>query len=300
MLDKEINSFIKYCQVSNFSKKSIESLSSGLYKFNTFISSANLDSLQEISYQHLLNFVRKYNNPSIHIKKARVWSLHQFFHFLKLNDLVEKNIALGLPYPKIEKTVPQYLTSDEYNLILDYYYQKANSFIGLRNLIIIMFFGFLALRNYSIVSLNIEDIDITAGLVGVTEKGRLKKRLFILPNVLCKFLEEYLFMLKARHGPLFLSKLKKRISARTLQSIFQEAECDLNMSKHLHAHIFRHTAATLLNKVSTIDITQSVLGHTLRQNTDKYTHLNPDQYAVYMKKHPYMNLKMEDNYAGSN
>ena len=124
MLKKEINSFIHYCQVSNFSNKSIESLSSRLFEFNTFISSANLDSLQEISYQHLLNFVSEFGNLSIHIKKARVWSLHQFFHFLKLNDLIDVNIALGLPYPKIEKTVPQYLTMDEYNIILDYYYQR--------------------------------------------------------------------------------------------------------------------------------------------------------------------------------
>ena len=75
-----------------------------------------------------------------------------------------------------------------------------------------------------------------------------------------------------------------------LQDIFQEAARDIGISKHLHAHIFRHTAATNLNKVGGIDITQNVLGHTLRQNTYKYTHLNPDVYAVYMKKHPYMNL----------
>ena len=30
----------------------------------------------------------------------------QFYHFLTLQRHVPKNIALGLPYPKIEKTVP--------------------------------------------------------------------------------------------------------------------------------------------------------------------------------------------------
>jgi hypothetical protein len=25
-----------------------------------------------------------------------------------------------------------------------------------------------------------------------------------------------------------------------------------------------------------------------RKNTDQYTHLNPEEYAVYMRMHPYM------------
>jgi hypothetical protein len=37
-------------------------------------------------------------------------------------------------------------------------------------------------------------------------------------------------------------------------------------------------------------ITQHVLGHSLRKNTNKYIHLNPDHYAAYMKKHPFMKL----------
>ncbi len=60
----------------------------------------------------------------------------------------------------------------------------------------------------------------------------------------------------------------------------------LEFDKRLHAHLFRHTAATHLNKAAGTDITQHVLGHSQRHNTEKYTHLNPDLYAVYMKRHP--------------
>ena len=91
-------------------------------------------------------------------------------------------------------------------------------------------------------------------------------------------------------GADFHGKRNKRISERTLQDIFQSAAAQLGIDKHLHAHLFRHTAATHLNRVAGIDITQYVLGHTQRENTLKYTHLNPDEYAVYMRKHPFMNL----------
>jgi site-specific recombinase XerD len=46
--------------------------------------------------------------PSIHVRKSRVRTFRQFFHFLTLHRIVAENIAAALPYPKIEKTVPQF------------------------------------------------------------------------------------------------------------------------------------------------------------------------------------------------
>ena len=62
----------------------------------------------------------------------------------------------------------------------------------------------------------------------------------------------------------------------------------IGIDKKLHARLFRHTAAKHLNKVAGTDITQHVLGHSHRANTLKYAHLNPDKYAIYMNKHPFM------------
>jgi len=239
MLNLKIDSFLYYCQVSNFSDRSIESLSARLKEFKNFISSTSIESLQEITYQHLLSFVADFGSTSVHIKKARVWTLQQFFHFLRLKGLIEQNIAKDLPYPKIEKTVPQYLRIDEYNQILHYLSERADSVMGLRNLIIIMILGFLGLRISSVISLNREDVDVVCGLLRVVEKGG-RKRALILPKVLCECLERYLCVLGQRQGSLFLSKRNRRISERTLQDIFHQAVCDLGIEKHLHAHLFRH------------------------------------------------------------
>jgi integrase/recombinase XerC len=72
--------------------------------------------------------------------------------------------------------------------------------------------------------------------------------------------------------------------------MFRTAANNLSIHKNLHAHLFRHTAATYLNRVAGTTITQHVLGHAWRKNTYKYTHLNPDHYAGYMRKHPFMKL----------
>ena len=113
-----------------------------------------------------------------------------------------------------------------------------------------------------------------------------------MPKILCLVLTQYFDSFDKKDGPLFLSKRNKRLSPRTLQDIFQQAAGNLDIDKHLHAHLFRHTAATHLNKVSDSKITKHVLGHMWSKNTEKYAHLNPDQYAVYMQKHPYMSKEV--------
>jgi integrase/recombinase XerC len=287
MLKTEIEHFLTYCKVSDFSGKSIETFTIRLNEFNEFLTTTSSISIKDISYLHIRKFVGNYKNPSIHTRKARVWSLRQFFHFLRLNGLVDENIALELPYPKIEKRVPEYLTIHEYNNLLKHFHEKATDCKGLRDLVIIMMLGLMGLRLSSVISIDIEDIDLESGLIWIREKGR-KQRTGIIPGVLCHSIETYLKIHDKKEGALFVSKRKKRISPRTVQDILQSASLALGIEKHLHAHLFRHTAATHLNRVSDPEITQHVLGHMWRKNTDKYTHLNPDQYAMYMKKHPYM------------
>ncbi|MBW2166867.1 MAG: tyrosine-type recombinase/integrase [Deltaproteobacteria bacterium] len=222
MLEEQINDFIEYCKVSGFRDKSIESLSIRLNQFNNFLKTARLRKIKSITYRYLSRFVADYKNPSIHVKKARIWSLRQFFHYLKLNGYVNENIATDLPYPKIEKTVPHFLTIREYNLILHHCSKNAGTFIGLRNLIIIMILGLLGLRTNSIISMNVQDMDVAVGLAWIKEKGNIK-RIVVLPKILRSTLKPYLEKIHHRSGPLFLSKHGKRISPRTLQDIFRNA-----------------------------------------------------------------------------
>ena len=157
--------------------------------------------------------------------------------------------------------------------------------MGQRNLIIIMLLGTLGLRTSTLIALNIEDIDLTCGLVWTREKGR-RQRNMVLPHSICKIIQSYLQSLSRKKGPLLLSKRKKRISPRTLQDIFRTAAYQLSIDKKLHAKLFRHTAAIHLNKVAGIDITQQVLGHSRRANTIKYAHLNP-KFGARPSKHKF-------------
>jgi integrase/recombinase XerC len=289
MLDKQIKGFIRYCKACGFKERSIQALAIRLNDFNRFLKIKRLSRIRSVTYSHLSAFVADFESPSIHIKKSRIWALRQFFHYLKLSGIVRENIATNLPYPKIEKTVPHFLTIEEYNRILQYFTDRIDTDQGLRNLIIIMMMGILGMRTGTIIALNVQNIDLISGLAWVKEKGA-RKRILVLPEMVCYLLKKHLDQMGRSHGPLFLSKRAKRISPRTLQDMFRTAADNLSIHKNLHAHLFRHTAATHLNRVAGTTITQHVLGHAWRKNTYKYTHLNPDHYAGYMRKHPFMKL----------
>jgi integrase/recombinase XerC len=287
MLHRYFSQFLEYCRLANFSNRSIQALTARLNEFEAFLKSQRIRSIKKVTYRHLIDFVADYKAPSIHVRKSRVWTLRQFYHFLSLHRHVPQNIAAKLPYPKIEKTVPQFLTLDEYNRLIRHFSRKALDIWGLRNLIIIMLFGMLGLRTSTLIAINIEDINLTCGLVWIREKGRRQRNL-ILPQSLCKIIRKYLQLLRRKSGPFLISRRKRRISPRSLQNIFRTAADQVGIDKILHGRLFRHTAATHLNRVAGIEITQHVLGHSRRANTFKYAHLNPNQYAAYMKQHPYM------------
>ncbi len=287
MLHRYSSPFLEYFRLVDFSHRSIQAVTSRINEFQNYLRLHKIRSIKKVAYKHLVDFAGDYQSPSIHVTKSRVWMLRQFYHFLTLHDYVPINIALKLPYPKIEKTIPEFLTPDELNRLIRHFAKQSDGPLGLRNLVIIMLLGLLGLRTSSLIAINIEDIDLASGLLWVTEKGRRHRNL-ILPHCVCKIIEKYLQVIKNKKGPFLITLRQKRISPRTLQDVFRNAADCVGIDKKLHVRLFRHTAATHLNKVAGTDITQHVLGHALRANTVRYTHLNPDQYAVYMKKHPYM------------
>src|SRR5210317_1720048 len=146
MLYRYISSFLEYCQLADFSPRSIQTLTTRLNEFQAWMKSQNIRSVKKIKYRYLIDFAADYNIPSIHVTKSRVWALRQFYHFLTLHRIVAENIATGLPYPKIEKTVPQFLTKEEHTLLIRHFTDRTSSPFGMRNLIIIMLLGTLGLR----------------------------------------------------------------------------------------------------------------------------------------------------------
>jgi len=138
MLHRYCSQFFAYCELDDSSARCIQTLSIRLNELATFLKIKRIQSVKKVRYGHLIDFTADYNAPSIHVTKSRAWTPRQFCHFLTLHRVIPENIATGIPYPKIEKTVTQFLTPDQYNRLIFYFSEQPDLSVGLRNLIEIM------------------------------------------------------------------------------------------------------------------------------------------------------------------
>ena len=80
MLHDYVEQFLSYCKNAEYAAKSIEALTGRLNKFSGFVETLDVKHIAEVTYQHLLTFVSRFQDLSLDVKKSRIWTLHQFYH----------------------------------------------------------------------------------------------------------------------------------------------------------------------------------------------------------------------------
>lgn len=87
---------------------------------------------------------------------------------------------------------------------------------------------------------------------------------------------------------LFISRLGRRISVRSVQERLKQAALKRNISVHIHPHMLRHSFAThVLESSSDLRAVQDLLGHSSIRSTQVYTSVNFQRLArAYDAAHP--------------
>jgi integrase/recombinase XerD len=291
MLSCFIEEFTTYCNNLHYAKNTIKELLRYLQALDNSLKEQSINNITKVKYLHLINFVTL--PPSTpNTVKGRIWALKKFYGFLTVKDYIEDNISKSLNPPKIPKKETLFLTKDELKIVFRYLVNNINQTNGLRDFVIISLMSTLALRKSSVVSLNVEYLDVINQRIFIEEKGIKSKRPMVLPSVIFDLLQKYIITKQQTGGALFISRNKKRLRVDAVDKIVSRIKESLLNEGHwfaqnLHPHIFRHSAATELNDIAGFDITREILGHRNVQNTRKYIHLSPTAYGTYMKKHPY-------------
>ena len=64
--------------VAEFSVRFIQALTIRMSEFEAFLKILKIRSIKKITHRHLVDFVADYENPSIHVRKSRVWKAKQY------------------------------------------------------------------------------------------------------------------------------------------------------------------------------------------------------------------------------
>ncbi len=225
----------------------------------------------------------------------RLSSLRSFFDFLLSRGEIRLNPAIGVKAPKQPKHLPKNIDHTNIEKLLDFTPENHNDW---RDLAMMELMYSSGLRLSELQGIDIGDIDIISKEVKVLGKGSKER---ILPigakaiEVLTAYLEQrYLF--NPQENALFLNKMGKRISNRSIELIMHKRGVLQGLKNHLHPHKLRHSFAThMLENSKDLRAVQELLGHSSLSTTQIYTHLDFKHLSEeYNKAHPRAKRDSED------
>ncbi len=262
------------------------------------ISDVDVDFIKSISLTEVYEFLVYCKNDRDNNEKTRARkssSLRSFFKYLTNKaGLLDYNPVEQLETPKSKKSLPKYLTLEQSLELL----KNVNGEYKERDYAILVIFLNCGLRLSELCGLNLSDIrsDNTVRVLG---KGN-KERVIYLNNACTEAINAYLKVrpvdgVPAAHKKaLFLSRLKKRISNKTVQHIVYTNLEKIGLGGQGYSvHKLRHTAATLMYQHGHVDVRvlKDILGHENLGTTQIYTHLSSEMVKDAVESNPLSTVK---------
>ena len=216
-----------------------------------------------------------------------------FFKFLVRERVVSANVARLVRRPKMPKSLPDVMTAEQTNNMVDGVTSAAEKFerpYPARDLVIFELLYGCGLRVSELVGLNLDDFDFSERWVRVRGKGR-KERQVPVTGKAARALERYLAVRAAAtpgERALLLNHHGRRLTDRGARGIVKFYARMITGDSSIHPHSLRHAYAThLLSDGADLRAIQELLGHAQLSTTQKYTQVSlADLMAVYDKAHP--------------
>lgn len=246
-------------------------------------------------YAFLMYATRTRNNQNAS-KARKLSAIKAFYKYLVAKrHYFDENPAINIEAPKQRKSLPKYLSLEESIALLEAVKNDTESKFVTRDYAIITLFLNCGMRLSELVGINLSDVDRDLRSLRVLGKGN-KERIIYL-NDACKdalipYLAERLEMsqsTKLNTNALFLSRLEKRISQKTVQwMVYKYLDLAGLEAKHYSVHKLRHTAATLMYQSGQVDVRvlKDILGHEQLNTTQIYTHVSNASMEQAMSQNP--------------
>lgn len=243
-----------------------------------------LASIDKISVRNYLAYLVKTRKSKRTIAR-KLSSLKAFFNYLVKSNRLTVSPADMIPFPKLEKTIPRFLSIDDLFYLLDSI--KPDTWFDKRNLAMFETFYSTGMRVSEIEGMNMDDIDFQNQMIRVLGKGS-RERIVPVGKRALNAIKEYRASLKEYQMPVFLNKDFSRLGSRSIRRILDQIVKACQLSVPVSPHTLRHSFAThMLDSGADLRGIQEILGHKSLSTTQIYTHVSMDRLMqVYDKAHP--------------
>jgi integrase/recombinase XerC len=224
--------------------------------------------------------------------RLRFAALRSFYQFMVLRRGHARNPLAEVLLPKAERGLPVILSVSQMdellNLpLLEKIDPKFPPWLGMRDAAILELFYSSGLRISELLSLDIENLDFFGETLRVMGKGA-KARVVPIGGPAMAAIQRYRQAAVITSGPLFLSKLYKRISQQAVDQLLKKYLRKSSIQFSISPHKLRHSFAThMLDAGADLRSVQALLGHTSLSTTQIYTHVTKERLRqAYDTAHP--------------
>jgi site-specific recombinase XerD len=291
--DSTVEKYLEYLQVErNASPHTICAYRIALYKFKRFMGlNVRWRTSRPDNFKAFLRdcMQREWKRSYVRLTFA---ALRSFYQFLIEREGYSINPIEHFQLPKAEKSLPVSLSVSQVDELLSAPVRaklprQAAKWARERDTAILELLYGAGLRLSECAALDIEDLDTCLATVRVMGKGR-KERILPLGEMALQAIKEYRQEAQVHSGPLFISKLRKRISGRSIWVIVKTRVNQISIPFQISPHKLRHSfAGHLLDNGADLRSVQTLLGHASLNTTQLYTHITPERLKkAYDEAHP--------------
>lgn len=292
-MEKEIQGFISY--LHNIKKTSTNtelSYKRDLTKMQQFFSGKGITNMSGVSEENLKTFIlylEKQKLAAATISRS-IASIKAFYHYLMEEKLVAKDVSESLHAPKIEKKMPDILSTEEVVKLLEQ--PSGDSAKELRDKAMLELLYATGIRVTELITLRVNDVNLSVGFILC--KDAHKERIIPFGKEAKQALSDY--MENSRQGMLedetndylFVNCSGKSMSRQGFWKIIKFYAKRAGITSDITPHTLRHSfAAHLVENGADLKSVQEMLGHSDISTTQIYANMNHNRIReVYAKAHP--------------
>ena len=219
-----------------------------------------------------------------------VASIKSFYTCMVGKGYVARNPAKGVSPAKVERKLPQVLTSKEVELFLEQ--PECTDLKGYRDRAMLELLYATGIRVSELIELDVDDLNLPGGVLKCFSKG--KERIIPLYPTAIRALGEYINSVRPQlvdsvdETALFVNMSGERMSRQGFWKLIKYYQEKAGIQKDITPHTLRHSfAAHLLENGADLRSIQEMLGHADISSTQIYSKLiNQKIKDVYKKAHP--------------
>ena len=276
--------------VKGLSENSLASYSADIYSFLGFLEDIT-GSLQEVDENTVLYYLVLLQQKGMASRSVarHLSSLRSFFDYLSEERRISANPGRLLEGPKISRILPEVLTRQEMDLLLEQ--PDSSTKLGMRDKTILELMYATGLRVSETCFLRPLDFDSQTGILKIRGKGDRER--FVPVHLTAQdWLQTYLQNTRPTFRPvqeaIFLNRSGTALSRQGLWKMVKRYAQKGGIRRAISPHAIRHSFAThLLEGGADLRSVQLLLGHADISATEIYTHVQESRLKeIHHKYHP--------------